>query len=249
MTSACIVTFNSAQEVKGALDSLVQTKAEVFVVDNASTDGTAEMIRANYPQVRLIETGKNLGFGAGNNKVLNLLESKYHLIMNPDISFEDDIVSKMEAYMDANPHVALLSPRVYFSNGQEQFVPKRRPTIRFMVAGTFEKYGWPFTAWRKRYTGQDMDMEKPFEETFATGCFMFIRTEVFKKIKGFDERFFMYMEDADLTLRVLKEGKAFYNPDFKVIHAWQRESYQNPVLKKMHMASMKAFMRKWGWRI
>jgi Predicted glycosyltransferases len=248
MTSACIVTYNSAEEVAAALDSLINAKADIFVVDNASTDGTPEMIKQKYPAVHLIQS-ENDGFGAGNNKVIPLLHSRYHVVMNPDVTFDKDLLLKMADYMDAHPETALLTPRVVFPNGKEQLLPKYRPSLHFLAAGMLEKFGWPFTAWRKKYTGGSMDLTKPAQVGFATGCFMFFRTEVFKQLNGFDETFFMYMEDADLTLRAKKLGKVIYHPDFSVIHAWKRESHSNKKLKKMHLDSVKLFMKKWGLKI
>jgi len=249
MISACIVTFNSLEDIKAALDSIAKTQAAVFVVDNQSTDGTPEWVKQNYPQITLIQSAENKGFGAGNNQVLELLNSKYHVMMNPDVTIEADLLERMAAFMDAHPEVVLLSPRVVYPDGTEQFLPKKRPSLHYLAAGMLEKYGPPFTDWRKKYTGQDAVSSEPREVDFATGCFMFVRTDAFKKIGGFDESFFMYMEDADLTLRMKKEGKVLYHPDFVVTHAWKRESHSNPKLKKMHMDSIKRFFKKWGLRM
>lgn len=246
--STCIVTYNSLSEVKAALDSLRDTGADIYIADNASQDGTAEMIERDYPAAHLLR-GENGGFGAGHNRALKAVDSTYHVIMNPDVTIEKDLLEKMAAFMDEHPEVALLSPRVISTDGTEQFLPKKRPSLHYLAAGMLEKYGWPFTAWRRVYTGQNMDLTQPLEIDFATGCFMFVRTDVLKKIGGFDERFFMYMEDVDLTLRVKKEGKVLYHPDFTVTHAWKRESHSNPKLKKMHMDSIKLFFKKWGLRI
>lgn len=253
MLSACIVTYNSADEVSGALASLINSRLNetpgIFVVDNVSKDETVRLIKTQFPTVALIENSENVGFGRANNAVLQRLESTYHLMLNPDITFNETVLQKMLDYMQAHPDIAILTPRVLNPDGTEQFLPKRQPSVHYMIAGSFEKFGRPFTTWRKAYTGQNMDLQKPTEVDFATGCFLLIRTAVFKKIGGFDERFFMYLEDTDLSRRAHKEGKIIYHPAFTVVHNWKRDSFRNKKAQRQHLKSMVLFMRKWGLKL
>lgn len=96
---------------------------------------------------------------------------------------------------------------------------------------------------------QDMDYEKPFPVPFAQGSFLVIRTELFRELEGFDERYFMYMEDADLCKRVNNVSSLWYCPDTAVIHKWERGSHKDKKLLKIHILSMFRYFRKWGWKI
>lgn len=253
MITACIVTYQSREEVGGALRSLEKAAAQIalraYVVDNASTDGVREMIRADFPFVTLIENADNRGFGRANNQMLPLIDSDYHLLLNPDITFEAEQLQKMAAYLDTHPETVALTPRVLNPDGTEQRLPKHAPTLRFLMGGFLQNKAKVFAKWRERYTGGDLDLSRPAPVDFATGCFLLVRTSVFKKIKGFDERFFMYLEDTDLSLRLLKEGQILYHPDMYVTHAWKRGSHSSLKGIGMHVRSAFIFFNKWGWRL
>lgn len=251
MLSASVVTYNSEKIVEGALDSINNsiTPIDTFVIDNASEDQTCDYISTHYPNVNLIRNNENVGFGKANNMVIDKLQSTYHIFINPDVTFQKDVPQQIMHFMNEHPDVAIVTPRVIDEDGKDQFLPKLQPRLHYMIAGTFEKFGRPFTTWRKKYTGQKMNLSLPCEVQFATGCFLFIRTDVLKKIKGYDERFFMYMEDADLSRRALDYGKILYHPEFVITHAWARESNVHFKGRKMHIKSMFQFMRKWGVKL
>ena len=166
--TGCIVTYNNIATIDNAVSSLLNcTEADfrLFIVDNGSTDGTPEHIEKNYPQVRVIRSGGNIGFGAGHNLVLDMLDSDYHAIINPDISVRDE---------------------VRFPDGRPQILGKKNPCLKYLFASHFRKSGSPEETLRE-YAMLDSDYSKPFEIENATGCFMFIRTELFRKLGGFDK--------------------------------------------------------------
>ncbi len=248
MVSVSIVTYNSADVIGRLLDSLfLQTKGaelSVFVVDNGSADGTAALVREQFPQVTVIEQD-NRGFGGGHNAVLSHLSSDYHAIINPDITLAEDTLSKLAAYMDENPDVAITCPLIRNEDGTVQDVPRKNPNFRYVLSGKLQKYSRYFRKKRIEYTMSDADVSAPIDVEFCTGCFMFIRTDVFKKLGGFDEQFFLYCEDADLTRRARKLGKATCMPQAVAVHAWERASYHNPKLFRMHLHSLRLYFRKW----
>lgn len=248
--TGCIVTYNNIDTIDSAVSSLLKcTEADfrLFIVDNGSTDGTPELIEKNYPQVTVIRSGGNIGFGAGHNLILDRLDSDYHAIINPDISVRDDVISKLAAYLDETPEAGLVSPEVRFPDGKPQILGKKNPCLRYLFASHFRKGSEPDETLRE-YAMLDADYSKPFEIENATGCFIFIRTELFRKLGGFDKRYFMYFEDCDLSREVNRVSKVVYNPQVTVYHEWHRDSKRNFRLKLIHITSMLRYFAKWSFR-
>ncbi len=247
--SGCIVTYNNKNKISRTIESVLEkTKGvdfELFVVDNNSTDGTAKFIKEKYPSVTVIESDKNNGFGAGHNKVLAFLESKYHVVINPDIILEEDVITKLCDFADENEEIGLVSPQIRFEDGRIQQLGKRNPTVRYLGTHWFHKGDEPSKLMRE-YCMLDEPEDKILEISNATGCFMFFRTSVFKELGGFDERFFMYLEDCDIARRVSETSKAVFYPKVSVVHLWERESKRNKKLLKIHVESILKYFLKWG---
>ena len=241
--SGAIVAYHNRGEILECLKSVTERTKDVelklFVSDNGSDDGTPAAVRAAFPDVTVIENGANLGFGAGHNKVLPLLSSRYHVMINPDITLEEDAIGKMVSYMEEHPEVGLMMPDIRHPDGTRQVLPKRDPRWWFMIAGKF------LPAVRSAYCRADEAMDVPTEIEFCSGCFMMIRTDLFKKLEGFDERYFLYMEDADLSRRVRAEAKVVFFPGAKVTHAWHHESAKSTKALKLHIESAREYFAKW----
>ena len=245
--SITIVSYHNEEDVKRAVASIEEhtpatISKQIYIVDNAG-DALAELAEL-YEDVTYLPTGKNLGFGGGHNYVLEQLDSKCHAIVNPDIILEEDAFSKLLAFME-HKSIGMCVPRLVDEKGELLAVYRRELTvwdmfIRMFLKGAFKK--------RQAYhTMQDADYSKAFEVPFAQGSFLVIRTELFKELGGFDERFFLYMEDADLCKRVNEVSKLCYCPDATVIHKWEKGSHKNVKLFKLHVQSMISYFGKWGW--
>lgn len=247
MVTGSIVTYNNISTIAKTLETLFgETKDidfKLYVLDNGSSDGTPEFIEKNYPDVTVIRSGKNVGFGAGHNIIINQVESKYHAVINPDIVLTQNAVKKMADYMDENPDIGLLSPRICFPDGRDQILGKRNPHLKYLVASRLR--GDEPGKLLKEYAMLDCDLSKPTEIENATGCFMFIRTDILKSIGGFDDGFFMYFEDADLARRINEVSKCVYYPEAVVNHVWGRDSKRNFKLMLVHINSMFRYFRKW----
>lgn len=248
--SACIVTHNSSDCISSALLSLLtQTKGvdlQLFVVDNCSHDSTVDIIKKSFKQASLHCLKKNSGFAAGHNFVLPRLNSKYHAIINPDIEIKSDVLSQMVSYLEENENIGLLSPKILYPSGAAQPHGKRRPNCKYLLAGRFRNEQKPSAAFAE-YAMLEKGESAPFEIENASGCFMLIRTELLKKLNGFDERFFLYFEDSDLTLRLNKISSAFYFPQAAVYHSWARDSKKKIRFKLIEFKSMLYFFKKHGW--
>ena len=241
--SGTVVAYHNRDEILECLAGLKdRTKGvdlSLYVVDNGSDDGTPAAVRAAFPDVTVIDNGANLGFGAGHNKVLPLLSSRYHVMVNPDITLEMDTIGAMVSYMEDHPEVGLMMPDIMNPDGTRQILPKHDPSWWYMIAGKF------LPSVRKAYCRGDEPMDEPTEIEFCSGCFMMIRTELFQKLGGFDELYFLYMEDADLSRRVRKEAKVIFYPGAKAVHAWHHDSAKSGKALKLHLESARKYFAKW----
>lgn len=254
--SVAVVFYNpSKEDVNRTLNNIKLLSSiglydfSFYLIDNASPK---QSLRSLLPKTldnsihyKLLK--KNDGFGTGHNSIINFIDSNFHIVMNPDIEIRD-ISGFVKAinYMESNKEVVLLSPLVKNkSNGNIQMLNRKEPTvfdlfIRFIGPNFFKKRQAEFV---KREHGYD---HIQIDEN-ATGAFMLIKTSSFKKVGGFDTKFFMYFEDTDLTKRLMKKGKIIFFPYFVVMHGWKRENHTlkgiEPMLKSMFM-----YFNKWGWK-
>ncbi len=255
--SICIVAYNNYEEILKAIESIEKetTKEiakEIIIIDNSEevNKDTIQRFRFSlrkYKDIRYLKMKRNVGFGKGHNVALKLIDSTYHAIINPDILIKEDVFDKIISFMEKNKDVGMLIPKITNENGERQDAYRRDLTVSDMFIRMFCK-----KAFRKRmayHSMKDMDYSKMFQVPFGQGCFLVIRTTLFRELKGFDERFFMYLEDADLCKRVNSCSKLVYYPGATVIHKWERGSHKNIKLFLIHIRSMITYFKKWGIKI
>lgn len=245
--SVCIVAYNDEEDVLKAVTTLFDhtpsfISTEVFVVDNSESEGTLKEKLREFSEVTVLRPGRNLGFGGGHNFVIPYLDSKFHAIVNPDILFTEDAFTPLIRFMEESG-AGMAVPRITDEKGKLLKVYRLDPTPFDMFIRMFVKKG--FEARKNRHTMQDMDYSKPFRVPFAQGSFLLVRTELFKELHGFDERFFLYMEDADLCRRVNEVSTLMYCPDASVIHKWEKGSHKSLKLFLLHISSMVKYFEKW----
>ncbi|MCR5296372.1 MAG: glycosyltransferase family 2 protein [Clostridiales bacterium] len=250
MLSACLVLYHCGDEIDHALRCIQASDLEVavYLVDNSPEDTTADRLKWAFPGVTVIPQKKNVGFGRANNAVLPLLQSNYHLMMNPDVTFDPSLLRRMVSYMENHPNIAILTPRVLNTDGTEQYLPKKRISVHYLLGGYLENLGGIFRRWRREFTMADREITIPIPVEFATGCFLLIRTDVFRQLEGFDPHFFLYQEDTDLSRRVLEEklGSIVYHPDMCVTHRWARENTRTFRGRMRQVRSVIRYFMKWG---
>ena len=259
--SASIVVYTGAPEAMTAAQSVLKYTRRydltLYLIDNASPDGSGEVLERALERgvlscrpnqhVEVIRSFENRGFGSGHNLVRDDLTSDYHFILNPDILIESDVLSDMADWMEGHPYAVMARPGLRFPSGEVQVLPLRRCSVRALVYRQL-----PFLKfWKKyndRYVMADVDLTVPTRIEFCTGSFAMLRTRVFQKIGGFDEKYFMYVEDADLTQKACKEGEVYILPQFRAIHVWHRAAHNDWSHFKMQFRSMLRYFFKWGLR-
>jgi GT2 family glycosyltransferase len=212
-----IVNYNAGEFLLSCLESLKNVKDEVsfdlFVVDNASSDGSIEEAKKRFPEFRFIESKENLGYGKAHNLVLKDAKTPYVLIMNPDCYIPSGTLSRMMKFMEENPDVGVSSPRVEKSDGSLDIASHRGfPT-------PWASFLYFFLKNDRLYHLTDRDMNRIHEVDSVVGAFMLVPKKVLEKAGYFDEEYFLYAEDIDLCYRIKKAGfKVMYVPDVKVTH-------------------------------
>ena len=257
--SACIVVYNGCDEALRAAQTVLQYTRRhpltLYLVDNASPDGSGARLEAAVrsgalstlpgQRVEVRCRKENGGFGTGHNTILPELTSDYHFILNPDIQLTADTLSDLADWMAAHPDAVMARPGLCFPDGRTQHLPLRRCALRPMVYRQlpFLKF---WEKYNRAYLMEGEDLSAPVEIEFCTGSFSAVRTAEFKAVGGFDEHYFMYVEDADLTQKVLQKGTVWLAPQFSAIHAWHRAPMRDAGKFKMQLVSMGRYFKKWG---
>ncbi|MGC2639994.1 MAG: glycosyltransferase family 2 protein [Acidobacteriaceae bacterium] len=250
--SASIVAYrNDPDELIEAISSVLSTPgiATCTVIDNSPDPDLRETVLeagANY-----IFAGSNLGFGGGHNLALraNLNSAPYQLVLNPDIRFGPEVLPALCAFMDANPSVGQVMPRIVYHDGSEQRLCKLLPTPFDLILRRFlgPLASRLFKARRDRYEMRSFDMHVTREVPSLSGCFMFLRSSLLHEIGLFDTRYFMYLEDVDLCRRIGSRSKTIFYPHVAVAHGYAKDSYRKARLLKHHIISAMRYFSKWGW--
>ncbi len=247
-----IVNWNTRNELRDCLRSVLSQESvstEVIVVDNASSDGSCGMVHAEFGDlVALISNSENVGFGAAHNQAIVESAGRYVLVLNPDSHIpRTDVLRGMVGYMDANPDVGILGPRILNPDGSLQFSARRFPP---MFAGIFRHTVlgklFPNNRFVRGYLMADTPHDRTMDVDWLSGSAMLIRQETLDQIGGFDKRFFMYCEDVDLCKRAHDGGwRVVYYPEVEVSHRIGAASDKNPVaMIKQHHRSMLLYFVK-----
>jgi len=253
--AACIVTYNSdLARVEETVRSLLNCDVDMHltIVDNASEQGYQARLK-RIIQVPLIEAPSNRGFSAGHNLGLeNAPDSEYYLVLNPDVLVHRGTLRKLIEFMDKNQDVGLVSPKILNPDGSMQPLNKRLPTVLDLFLRRFCPAAMqrlrPVKRRMDHYTMADLGYNRSYVVPYMSGCFMLFRRSILTRAGLFDDRFFMYLEDADMTHRINRISRAVYFPDATITHYWSRGSHNSMKLAWVTIQSAFRFFNKWGWR-
>ncbi|WP_432205377.1 glycosyltransferase family 2 protein (plasmid) [Cetobacterium somerae] len=251
--TSSIVTYNTKiDELQKAIESFLNTDLNVrlYISDNSPTDDLKEFInKFNDKRINYIFNDRNGGYGWGHNQIIKKVmgKSNYHLILNPDIYFKNGVLEELFSYMEKNRDTGNIMPMVKYPNGEIQYLCKRIPSPKDLFLRKFCPIKWIIERNNLKYEMRETGYNQIMNVPILSGCFMFIRTEVFENVGLFDERYFMYMEDFDLSRRIHEKYKTIFYPKVEITHAHAKESFKNKKMAKIHLKAAIKYFNKWGW--
>lgn len=252
--SVIIVSWNVRDLLRACLRSVRQDlsqssrSGEIIVVDNASGDGTVEMVRVEFPDVRLIANRENAGFTRGNNQALAQSQGRYLFLLNPDTELHPGALCALAEYAQAHPRAGIIGPRLVYGDGSAQSSRRRFPTFATSLLESTKLQQWfPRNRVLTRYYMLDTSDDATMPVDWINGSAMFVRREVYDQVGGFDEGFFMYSEELDWCYRARQVGwEIVYLPAAQVTHHEARSSDQVVAQRDIYFHSSKIrFFRKY----
>ncbi|GIV11266.1 MAG: glycosyl transferase [Fimbriimonadales bacterium] len=246
-----IVNWNAREPLRVALRSILahppQFEYELLVLDNASADGSVQMLEKEFPAVKLIVSEQNLGFSKGHNLAARAAQGKYLFILNPDTEVQPRALELLVQYAEQHPEIGVLGPKILNPDGSLQYSCRRFPNpAAALFRNTPLGKLFPNNPYTRDYLMTDWDHNSIREVDWVSGAALFIRREVFEHLGGFDEQFFMYCEDTDLCYRAWQAGyKVVYYPEPKIQHTIGRSTdlVANRMIITFHQ-SMYRFYKK-----
>lgn len=243
-----IVVFRHSVEEISALAVALKSSAalnKLFIIDNSPAPNFGFRALAD----EYIFCGKNLGYGRAHNIALrhSLAENvPFHLVVNPDVSLESSVLDELLQVLQNDEKIGLVMPKVLSPANEIQHLCKRLPAPFDLIIRVlrFEKV---FKKRQKFFEMRDFDYEKPMFAPYLSGCFMLLKMSALREVGLFDERFFLYPEDIDLSRRIFEKYKCLYYPNVKIIHKHERASYKSLKIFTIHVWNIVKYFNKWGW--
>lgn len=230
--SIIIVSWNVKADLFRCLKSIKENRPheefEIIVVDNASTDGSVDIIKSDFPDVKIIANNNNVGFSAANNQAIKIAKGRYVFLLNPDTIIYPKSLDTLITFLDDHQDVGACGPKFLGRDGHVHFSVGYVPTFRSLLYGrTFLRSLWIFRRSHMKLTTRNFSYEKSEDVEQLSGAALMVRRSVIEIIGLMDESFFMYYEDVDLCLRIRKAGfRIVYLPDSVIMHIGGRSSDQ-----------------------
>jgi GT2 family glycosyltransferase len=221
--------------------------SSIYLIDNSPEKLNQSFLKDN--DIIYIHNPSNPGYGTAHNIAIRKSMAdnvKYHLVINADVFFEQDILSPIISFMDLNEHVGLLMPKIISRDGSMQRLCKLVPTPFDLILRRFFPSLYSVRR-KKRYELWDVACDKIAFVPYLSGCFMFLRCDAIKRVGLFDERFFMYPEDIDLSRRIAVAYDTIFFPSVSACHGYEAASYKSSKMLFIHMFNLIKYFNKWGW--
>lgn len=249
--SGSIVTYNhSIFDLEGSINSFLSTNENrtLYIVDNSQIDTLKKYLVD--PRIIYISSGKNIGFGAGHNIAIKesiKLNAQFHFVLNPDLSYDPNVIDDLVRYMQLNNNIGMIMPKILNFDGSTQHLPKLLPSPFSII---LRKLPFPKSFKKNyldRYELRNFDNDTPLNVPVMSGCFTLLNLHILSKVGFYDEKFFMYFEDWDLSRRFNKVSKTIYYPFVNVYHGYESGANNNLKLFIIFLKSAFYYFTKWGW--
>lgn len=248
--TASIVTYKTDHdELLQCIDSMRKNGISlIYISDNSPNDELKDFC-SQLDGVEYIFNNANIGYGSGHNVAIRRaqrINAEYHLVINSDVYFDKGVIDKITAYMERNKDVAQVQPNVIYPDGRMQYACRLIPTPANLIFRRFLPKRM-VEGMNHRYMLKFWDHKQEADIPYHQGSFMFFRTKCFEVVGLFDERFFMYPEDIDITRRMHRHYRTMFLPEVTIVHAHRAASYKSRKMLKIHTLNMIKYFTKWGW--
>lgn len=226
----------------------IPLKNKLFLIDN--TPNRFYEYLFNNESIEYIATERNIGFGSAHNLILEKIKdnSIFHLVLNPDVSFNKSVIPNLISEFKRDENIVMIAPRVLFLNGDHQYSCRRYPNVIELIVRRFSFLKQIFKKIIYKGEYREKDLTKPFFAEYLTGCFQLYITKEFIHLNGFDERYFLYMEDVDICKKIDSLGKTkLYFPNEEIFHILKQGSSKDLNLFLRHTSSAIKYFLKWGF--
>jgi GT2 family glycosyltransferase len=250
ITASIVLYKENLEELTKTIECFLNTPLikKLFLIDNNEDKHFENTF--NQEEIEYIALEENIGFGAGHNKILKKIKnvSKFHLILNPDVYFKPEVIPNLIAKLNRHQIVSMIAPKILFPDGNHQYSCRRYPRASELLARRFTFLEPLFKNLIKKGKYQDRDLKSSFFADYITGCFHLYKTEDFVNLNGFDERYFLYMEDVDICRKIEKIDKMkLYYPKEEIVHVLKQGSSKELNLFLRHTSSAIKYFLKWGF--
>ncbi len=248
-----IVNYNTKKDLKKCIKSILQNPPncnyQIIIVDNDSRDGSRKLLKQiKNENIKYISNNKNMGFGRACNQIEKTQNSSYILFLNPDVEVSKNAIDKLIDFLKKNEKIGMVTGKLLFPDGSFQLSCRKFPTILRVLFGreSFLRKTFPNNIISKEYLMSDLDYNKIQFPDWVRGAVMLFKTDLFEKIGGFDEKFFLYFEDTDICLRLRKKGyEIAYLPEAVFYHKLGSSTKKERLKTKfIHNISMFHYIRK-----
>lgn len=254
--SVSIVLYHSDLDfLKNLIGSIYKSKTVVklYLIDN-SADNSLKVLEKENENIEYILNNTNVGFGKAHNiAIQKAIDSacKYHFVINPDIILNPDIdvLTGMVNYMDTNSDIGMMMPQVLNEDGTMQYLPKLLPSPFSIFVRRFKQPKFYYKSFIEKYELRFVDPNMIYTAPILSGCFTLFNIESLKEVGFYDDKFFMYFEDWDISRRINEKYKTVYYPSVSVYHGYESGANKNRKLFKIFLNSAFHYFNKWGWII
>ncbi|MDY5122304.1 MAG: glycosyltransferase family 2 protein [Treponema sp.] len=251
LTASIVIYNTNKSQIEDVINSIEKSNCvtKLYMIDNSPSSENEQFFKdCSLSSIIEYIPHENTGYGSSHNIAMHKsieLGADYHVVLNPDIRFEADVLPRLCEYMNNNSDVVYILPKVIYPNGELQYLCKLLPTPSDLI---FRRFLPKTEKKNDRYVLKESGYNKIMNPPCLSGCFMFLRNSALKENNiFFDDRFFMYFEDFDLIRRLHRVGKTIFYPDVSIIHDHAKESYKSKKMLMVHIKSAIKYFNKYGW--
>ncbi|MEZ9665813.1 glycosyltransferase [Vibrio cyclitrophicus] len=252
MISVSIVTYyNTLDQISECVNSFISSSliSKIIICDNSENPSLNQsLVSSINDKLLYVSNPSNTGYGAGHNLAFSMSgDSLYHVVMNLDVGVNKDVFEKLSQFMSENSDVVHIMPKVLNTDGSIQRLCKMLPTPMNLIGRRFIRNRGFAASLDEKYTLFNYNYDFILDCPYLSGCFMFLRRSAFVSVDGFDESFFMYPEDIDLSRRLHEVGRTICYPYVSITHEHGQASYKSINMLFIHIQGIVKYFNKWGW--